>query len=226
VADEVADGERPGTPTHAVILTGPQRIDVPRVAQIVARAAHLSAIDAAGRITRGMGIVLETNSVGVATETARQLTANRLPAAVVDLARLPAWVETAIVAAEIRVDGIRVWTPAEETLDFDPADIVAIAHARVSRSLADADPPLRCIIYVRRPPLLLTAGQAFEHRTPGAEPTLHDFALRLARRAPHARRDAGLHQTVVLEKPTCLRFAGDEQFAQCARWVMLSAFAG
>jgi hypothetical protein len=223
--DEDAGG--PASPTHAVILTGMQRINVERVAQVVARVAKISMVDAAKVISEGMGLAHETTDPVIANEMAIQLTANRMPAAMVALEQMPTeWQELKIIAAHVEDQTLRFTREGDEEGTLDIPDILAIAHATVAHGPLEKSAQVLAVIHSRNPPHRLIADSSnFIHSAPREDDSLRAFIIDLALHAGHAQRDAGIHQAITLNRQTCMRFTSPGQFRRYQRWLVLSAFA-
>ncbi|NUP88885.1 MAG: rhomboid family intramembrane serine protease [Candidatus Sumerlaeia bacterium] len=215
-------------PTHAVILTGQQRIDVPRVAHVIARATRRSLVEAAAVVSKGMGVVLETADGAEALRAAEQLTANRWPAAAVALERMPeTWEEIRATAGEVRGDVVALWTSSGECREIAFQDVITVAHATVPRAAGDDAPPVTAEIRALNPPRRVTALETeFRHRTAASEPTLRGFVLELAQRTMRAAHDAAILASLRLGRQACLRFDDQSQLQAYLRWLTLSALAG
>lgn len=214
-------------PTHAVVAVGHRRIEVPRVAQVIARVTRRAMVEVAGEINRGLGVLLETDSVAQAQEVARQLATQHFEVAVVDLGLLPeAWELRTVASAAILGHALHCAHGLAPSSDIPLRDILVIAHAAIPRMAGDPEPDLICDILVREPPQRLRAShRTFRHATAGADDTLRAFVLLLAERAAHAQRDAGLAQSLATGQSQCLRFSSLEQFERYQRWLALCALA-
>ncbi|MBN1476334.1 rhomboid family intramembrane serine protease [Candidatus Sumerlaeota bacterium] len=225
----IPDGEAggPAPPTHAVILTGMQRINVERVAQVVGRVAKISMVDAAKVISEGMGLVHETADPVVASEMASQLTSNRILAAAVELAQVPTdWQDLEIVAAHVEQQTLRFTLGSGEDQTLPIPDVIAIAHAMVGRGPLEQSAQVLAVIICLNPPRRLIADSSdFVHTAPREDDSLRTFILDLALHAGHAQRDAGIHQAITLNRQTCMRFTSPGQFKRYQRWLVLCAFA-
>lgn len=206
-------------PTHAVILIGHMKIDVPRVSQIIARATNRSMVSVSQQVAAGMGVVHETNSMALALDIANRLRATRLEAASVELSRLPAWNTADIYRGVIDENEIQ-WTVSGGGPDSAPLqDVMAIAHAHIKGEIV-ADVLLRS-----RSMRLRAFDKHFDHATPGQSQSLISFVHLLAKRTGHAKRDVALHRSLVTQQSACLRFESIAQFETYQRWLALCAIA-
>jgi membrane associated rhomboid family serine protease len=212
---------------HAVILTGRQRIDVPRVARIVARGTGRSMVDVSGQIAQGMGVVLETDSLITAHRVASLLNGNRLSAAVVDLSQIPdTWEEHRLLSAALRGDQLHVAHEAQGQETIPVRDLIVVAHAEVPLRPVDPAPEIVCDLLALSPARHLRAVQGeFQHASPGHPETLVSFVGLVGQRAWRAKRDAGLMQSLTSHRGVSLRFASLAEYEAYVRWLTLCAFA-
>jgi hypothetical protein len=219
-------GEANVEPTHAVILTGHQRIDVPRVAQIIGRATKQAMVQASRQIAQGMGVVFLTADPLVARQVASLLNGNRLTAAVVELDAVPRnWEESRLFSASVRNDQVTLGLDDEGAESLWINDLLAIAHGVVALEPNDPNPPLVADLLTKSGRRLRALESQFQHATPGEPETLSSFMVHLAARAPRVMRDAALDNVIRANRHSCMRFDSVEAFEAYEKWLTFSAIA-